>query len=517
MFEPEPGMSTATQSKIRTAIDVRDYAAIAHYVALGVVFLIGAWLRLTALNRQSLWFDEADVVIRAQQPLSRVMETFVAPGENGPIYNIMLALWIRFAGISEIAVRLPSAVFGVIALPLVYLLARRIAGSTVALIATGLLAISPYHIWYSQEAKMYTMVVALALASTYALVVALERNQRWWWIAYAVVTTLMFYTHVATILVFGAQFLYAVATWREWPARRRSWAIAISVLTLPYIPIALWAMRVIGGQADTWHPAVTLPAALETFAIKFAVDRYEDDIRIYASILYAVLAVAGIAGLAYWRRREKWWLLISLLVVVPIIGLWVVSLQQSVFSDRYGIVALPFYLILVSAALGWTLRRQHLWPLAVVAMIFLISFAWAPIRDVNRTQSAEKEDWRSAYAWVAERHEPGDALVVMPGYLITTWDYHLQRDERLENIHGFAMGSFTIDWFDESDMMHIMYEEAEGAERIWLVQSPDRAEADDPDLHLESWLENDGEAVAEHEVNGVQVTLYKLEEPLSRW
>jgi hypothetical protein len=202
---------------------------------------------------------------------------------------------------------------------------------------------------------------------------------------------------------------------------------------------------------------------------------------------------------------------------VPIVGLWLVSLQQSVFSDRYGIVALPFYLILVAAALGWALRRQHAWPLAVVAMVFLVSFAWAPIRDVNRTQSAEKEDWRSAYAWVADRQESGDVMVVMPGYLITTFDYHEQRDPRLQEIEAIAMGSFTIDWFDESDMMHIMYEEAEGAERIWLVQSPDRAETDDPDLHLETWLEQDGEALAEHEVTGVRVTLYELDEPLSRW
>lgn len=510
-------MTTAAQSKIRNGVSVRSYAVIAHYVALAAVFVIGSFLRLTALNRQSLWFDEADVVVRAQQPMAEVMRTFVAPGENGPIYNLMLALWIRVAGISEIAVRLPSAVFGVLALPLVYLLARRIAGSTVALIATALLAMSPYHIWYSQEAKMYTMVVFLALVSTYALIMALEKNHRWWWVAYAAVTTLMFYTHVATILVFGAQFLYAVATWKQWQDRRRPWAIAIAVLTLPYVPIGLWAMRVIGGGAETWHPAVTLWNALEIFGIKFAVDRYDDDIRIWASILYAVLAVAGIAGLAYWRRREKWWLLVSLLVVVPVIGLWLVSLQQSVFSDRYGIVALPFYLILVAAALGWMLRRQYAWLLAVLAMVLLVSFAWAPIRDVNRTHSAEKEDWRSAYAWVADRREPGDALVVMPGYLITTWDYHRQRDSRLQDIHGFGMGSFTIDWFDESDMAHIMYEEAEGAERIWLVQSPDRAEVDDPELHLETWLESEGEATADHEVNGVDVTLYELDEPLSRW
>ncbi|MEX2314704.1 MAG: glycosyltransferase family 39 protein, partial [Thermomicrobiales bacterium] len=230
-----------------------DVPGVAHYAVLTAIIVAAAVLRLTALNRQSLWFDEIDIVVRAQQPLGTVLRTFVAEGENGPLYNILLALWVRLAGISEIAVRFPSALAGTLAIPLIYLLARRLAGAPTGLLAAGLLAMSPYHVWYSQEAKMYALVVLLALASSACLVEALERDRTLWWAAYAVTTTLLFYTHVATVLIFAAQALYVVATHRHWRGRERGWLAAAGVLTLPYLPIAVWAMRVVGGGVQTWQ------------------------------------------------------------------------------------------------------------------------------------------------------------------------------------------------------------------------------------------------------------------------
>src|SRR3990172_4764896 len=129
--------------------DRLQFAWYAHYATLAVIVFCGAWLRFTALNRQSLWFDEIGIVVRAQQPFADVLRTFTRTGENGPAYNVLLAVWIRIAGISEIAVRFPSAVAGTLTIPLLYLLGRRLGGPFLGLLAAGLLAISPYHIWYS--------------------------------------------------------------------------------------------------------------------------------------------------------------------------------------------------------------------------------------------------------------------------------------------------------------------------------------------------------------------------------
>src|SRR5690554_3881220 len=113
-------------TRIGILLRSRDLLAPAiHYVVLGAIIVAGAVIRLTGLNRQSLWFDEVDVVVRAQRPLRDILDTFTATGENGPVYNLFLWFWIRIAGISEIAVRFPSAVAGAIAIPLIYLLGRR--------------------------------------------------------------------------------------------------------------------------------------------------------------------------------------------------------------------------------------------------------------------------------------------------------------------------------------------------------------------------------------------------------
>jgi mannosyltransferase len=490
----------------------RATAATLHYCALACVVLVGALLRFTALRRQSLWFDEVDVVVRAQQPLGEVLRTFVAAGENGPLYNILLALWIRVAGISEIAVRFPSAVAGTFAIPLLYLLGRRLAGPHVGLLAAGLLAISPYHVWYSQEAKMYTLVVLLALASSYTLVEALQRNQRRWWAAYALLTTLMFYTHVATVLVFVAQSLYVVATRRAWRGRERGWLLAAAVLTLPYVPIALWAMRVVGGGVSTWHADVGLWDAVRIFGTRLAINRYEMPVQERAAILFTLLAVIGVVTMARVDRRAHWWLLATTLTLVPVVGLWAVSLRQSVFSDRYGIVALPAFLLLVAAGTVWLVRQRYAWLLGAVVLFLLVSLSWASLRDVNRSHTAQKEDWRSAYAWVAERQQPGDALIVHPNYIITTYTYYSQREPRLQGLPLATIPTFRVRWLDEPLMIQMIGDQIGTPARIWLVQSPDRVPLDDADGTLEGWLARDGEQIDELVVNGVRVTLFDMQE-----
>jgi mannosyltransferase len=506
--------TVSIREPVRQYVSARS-ATLMHYAALAAVVVAGAFLRLTALNRQSLWFDEVDVVVRAQQPLETVLRTFVAEGENGPLYNILLALWVRLAGVSELAVRFPSAVAGTLSIPLIYLLGRRLVGPSAGLVAAGLLAISPYHVWYSQEAKMYALVVLLALASSVCLVEALDRNHRLLWASYAIVTTLLFYTHVATVLVFVAQSLYVVLTRRAWRGRERGWLAAAAVLTLPYLPIALWALRVVGGGVQTWQPDVSLWEATRIFGIKFAVNRADAVIETRGALLYAVLAIGGTCMLAARRTRERWWLLLIALTAVPVVGLYLVSLRQSVFSDRYAIVALPAYLLLDAAAVVLLTRHRLLWPLGALAIFLLLAFAWAPLRDVNRSTAAEKEDWRSAYAWVADRGEPGDVLLLHPGYIITTYDYYHQREPRLDQFPVATIPSFSVKWLDEPLMVQIIRDQVSDARRYWLVESPVRADVEDPDARLAGWLLRRGTLLEEHEVNGVNIRLFELDEPPS--
>jgi uncharacterized membrane protein len=503
-------MKTLALPRSALQLAVRPHAATIHYAALAGIVLAGAWLRLTGLNRQSLWFDELDVVVRAQRPFDEVLRTFTTAGENGPVYNVLLALWIRIAGISEIALRFPSAVAGTLAIPLLYVLARRLAGSQTALLAAGLLAISPYHVWYSQEAKMYALIVLLALLSSLLFVEALERNRPIWWAAYVVATTMMFYSHVVSVLVFVAQSLYAVLARRNWRGRERSWLIAAGLLTLPYIPIALWALDVVSGRAYAWQPDVGLWQMTRILATRLTVLRADTVVEDRGALLYAVLALGGIAALAARRARQRYWLLVTSLAVMPPLGLYLASLRQSVFQDRYAIVALPAWLLLVAAALAWLMRGRASWPLGAAAVFLLLAFAWGPLRDVNRSTAAQKEDWRSAYAEVADRSQPGDVYVIIPGYMTTALQYFNQRDPRLHGHVVATVPNVRDTGTTREELIASLQRQIGDATRVWLIKSPDRADPEDPDRYLESWLEQQGSVAFERVLNGAIVRLYVL-------
>lgn len=484
---------------------------VAHYGLLAAFIVVGGWLRLTALSRQSLWFDECDVVVRAQQSLSAVLHTFTAQGENGPLYNLFLHFWMILFGSSETSVRLPSALAGVLAIPVIYLVGSRTLGRRVGLFSAGLLTISPYHDWYSQEAKMYSIAVLLTLLSTLFFIEALRRNGRWWWAAYVIAMSLSFYTHVTTVLIFVGQCAFFLITWRRWQGRHKSWLVAVALLTLPYLPIALWAGRVVLGAAHTWQAKVTLWQMIQIEGTKWAVNRDYVWMEIRGRLIYGCLAGLGLlGGFLTARRREsnaRWAALFTSLIVLPVILFWILTFKQPLFNDRYLIMSLPAYLILV--ALGIRFLERRIWPLAIFAMVFVIAYAWVPLRDINRSSLPQKEDWRGAYSTLVAHAQSKDLIVIEPGYLVTTYDYYAEHIDSLGAVKITTIPYLTTPGFDAQQMAGMIRKAAPG-DRVWLVVSPDRIDGVDPQHQLQGWLQRGGKPLFNQVFNGVTIDLYKL-------
>lgn len=133
-----------------------------HYLV--AIFLIAVLLRFPSLGLKSLWLDEA-ASVRFATPVLENVDSI-----HPPLYYFLLHHTMTSLGDSEAAIRLPSAIFSLANVGLLYLLGRRLADRETALLAAALLAVSPLDVWYAQEARMYAAVACATLLIALGLV-----------------------------------------------------------------------------------------------------------------------------------------------------------------------------------------------------------------------------------------------------------------------------------------------------------------------------------------------------------
>lgn len=205
-------------------------------VTLGVVATItltAFLLRLSQLD-QSLYGDEVLAYHEVLgHSLGQTIHTVATGVESSPPLFFVLAWLASKLGDPTVWIRLPSLLLGTATIPLVYLVGRRAMSREAGMIAAGLLAVSPFSFYYGIEARPYATLAFFVALSTYALLRAVERRHRGWWIAYALAATAAVYTHYTAIFVIAVQ-----AGWSLWRSRDdlRAPVLAILAGALLYAP-----------------------------------------------------------------------------------------------------------------------------------------------------------------------------------------------------------------------------------------------------------------------------------------
>ncbi|MBK7896066.1 MAG: glycosyltransferase family 39 protein [Anaerolineaceae bacterium] len=117
---------------------------------------MGAIFRLINLGRDSLWLDEAISYLAAQLPVTQIANNTLQD-PHPPLYYLLLHFWLQLVPDSDTAVKLLSALFGILLIPAIYFLSQQLFHNrTISLTAAALTAVSPFHILYSHELRMYT-------------------------------------------------------------------------------------------------------------------------------------------------------------------------------------------------------------------------------------------------------------------------------------------------------------------------------------------------------------------------
>src|SRR5205085_6507683 len=169
-------------------------------VQVAALTILGLLLRVILINIQSLRLDESLSLSQVHRySLLGLWHYLVADNVHVPLYHTILHFWVQWFGTSEWVLRVPSVLFGTAAIPLMYVVGKRIVGPRTAVFATALGATSPFWVWHSDEARMYPLLLFMSLASIALLFRAVEKGGRGRWIAYAVVTGLSLYSYYFAI------------------------------------------------------------------------------------------------------------------------------------------------------------------------------------------------------------------------------------------------------------------------------------------------------------------------------
>jgi hypothetical protein len=172
------------------------------------VSIVALGLRLYRLDGRSLWLDE----ILSAQPAhvggpGDVVAWSQAAINQMPVFYELIWFVGRW-GDSGVILRLPAVIAGTLLIPAVYLLGRRLFGLGIGLAAAVIAAVMPYLVWYSQEARNYTILMLLTTLQMYFAYIAIKRGRVIDWLGLAVFTVLNLYTHYLALAVTAAVAAY---------------------------------------------------------------------------------------------------------------------------------------------------------------------------------------------------------------------------------------------------------------------------------------------------------------------
>ena len=475
-----------------------------------VLLLLAFAVRLSGLTAQSLWRDEVDAIRFSQGPLTTLFRNFTRVGWNGPLYYAFLRLWIAVAGQTEFALRFFSLGFGLLAVALTVRLARAWFTPAVAALAGLLMALSPYMVWYSQENKMYALVSALVLATVWLFYLAIVKNH--WLLWMGVLVALWFTTgvHVMGALLVPVLILFFLI-W--WPVARRRWRQALVVLVVAVAPslVALpWAGPLLIRGGDIGHRFVDLRGM-----VMMMLHAFSRGILAQGRELPIVLSLfCLLAGSLLWNewslfrgpynpergyRPERGYVLaLWTWMVVPVLGLYGISLRIPMFVDRYLIWIGPAFYVLVARGLEQIRRLSTiLWSICLVLMLWLSGRG-----IVQQTTTPIKSDFRGAAAYVAAHRQPEDLVLFHISYVRYTFEYYYGPSS------PYADGIPTDDNTTEDLVDALMRERTQGYGTVWLVLS-------EPDMWdrrgmTVDWLEAHAKEETRQDLTLVSVIRYRM-------
>ncbi|MBI2861254.1 MAG: glycosyltransferase family 39 protein, partial [Chloroflexi bacterium] len=373
---------------------------------------VGFALRVTALGDKSLWWDEGHSVTMASYSFPEIA-AYARQDIHVPLYFFVLKLWLAVAGDSEMAIRFPSVIFGALTLAAIWKGGQKMFGAPAAVAAVTIAALSPLHLAYSQEARMYSLAALAGALTLYLIFQAVEGGQALHWISYAFAAATGLYSHYYVGLTLAAQSAWAGASALV-GGKRTLLRIGISALGAFALTLILYqpwwetAWRQLAGWGSTWQPPP--PTSVMLSLTIAALGTGEPDMPgwpgVVAGLTLGTLVVAFIASMLE-RHHRSAVLLCFLTLAAVTVGAYLAASARTFFHPRYLLPALPAFFLLCGYAIG----RVGQWHRPAGAAL-LAGWGVVSLFGVAVYYTTPKDDARAVAAFLRQEAGP-DAVAIV--------------------------------------------------------------------------------------------------------
>lgn len=461
-------MSVTSQHPLSHTLTTSDPGAAAfpvllrhEWIVLLGLTLLAAVLRFYKLGEWSFWGDEMLSV------------SGIEDGFNYSILRRSLSLdliqqIVALFGVSEWNARVFPAAIGVLTVPLLYLPIRRILNVEVAAVFALLLAVAPWHIYWSQNARFYTLLLLFYTLALLAFFWGIEQDRP--------------LSLAASLLALGMAARERLVSFFFVPVA------ALYLVLLPVLKYELPRGYRLRNLVILVAPGLVVAALFAFPYARHPVQWFanfgrgsQGPLWIFAGVVYYVglpiVVVAGVGALHLFARRERIGLLLALDAAFPLLALTLLT-PFHFTATRYVFFTLSSWLLLAAMAVVALIR--HVAPpvrlLALMTLLVLVAHSLAQDALYFTVQQGNRDDWKAAFAYIAQQRQPGDMVVTTHPLLA---DYYLPDDVEIVSQPKRA--------------------QVEGAgQTVWFVEDMTFAPKM-PDLR--SWLQANVPQVAEFDVN----------------
>ena len=454
---------------------------------LGVILAGAALLRIGALTKP-LYIDEIVTITVAMQPLGTMAGVMRQIDGSPVLYPLLLHVWMAISH-SDAWLRLLSAIFGWLAVAVWGDVASRGFGWRAGLWTAAALAIAPIHIEYAQYVRSYSLFTLLVGIHVRLFMDWLDPElgySRSRFVAFAITTAALFYTHYLSALLIVAEGVVALASWRRAWSRLFWWGASIAlgfILFLPGVPLLRQTMaidrvrnleRAEPPPMTQLIPHVVSELSVGQLSLGFTDARVRQITLGAAAIVFPGLWLLGTLG-ARGARAPAWWLL-SAVAWIPL--LIYVGSGRRLVAVRFFLPFAMAYLAVVGLGLA-QLKRT----VAIVAFALLGVICAVPLVHFYRDYSWSYDHRRVAEA-IGQRLQPGDRMLFVHPFEAFYYRWYLGDRVPMEGLvftalvdqPGYVMKPAAIQLVDAQPRIEAA---ARQATRLWVVGQSLRSFASD--------------------------------------